>query len=177
MPVRDPLADAAALVPRVYAYVAYRLGDGPDAEDVTSRVFERALRYRHTWDRTRGEPIAWLIGIARRCIEDGRRDPRLVPLDGVDLATAGSLEEETVASLELRSAIEALSLRDRELIALRYGADLDSRQIAAALDMSAATVRVALYRALERLRHHLADEGEPAPIALRAGLTASEEAT
>lgn len=174
--MRDPLADARSLVPRVYAYVAYRLGDGPDAEDVTSRVFERALQYRHSWDHTRGEPIAWLIGIARRCIEDGRHDPRLVSLDGVDLATSGSFEEETVARLELQSAIETLSLRDRELIALRYGADLNSRQIAAALGLSSAAVRVALHRALERLRGCLSDESAPSAIPLRGTLVAPEEA-
>ena len=39
---RDPLADPEPLIRRVYAYVAYRIGDGPDAEDVTSEVFERA---------------------------------------------------------------------------------------------------------------------------------------
>jgi DNA-directed RNA polymerase specialized sigma24 family protein len=63
---RDPLADPEALIRRVYAYAAYRLGDGPDAEDVTSEVFERALRYRDSYDRSKGEPVAWLLGIARR---------------------------------------------------------------------------------------------------------------
>ena len=62
---RDPLANPEALIRRVYAYVAYRLGDGPDAEDVTSEVFERALRYRESYDRSKGEPIAWLLGIAQ----------------------------------------------------------------------------------------------------------------
>jgi len=33
---RDPLANPEPLIRRVYAYVAYRIGDGPDAEDVTS---------------------------------------------------------------------------------------------------------------------------------------------
>jgi capsular polysaccharide biosynthesis protein len=54
-----------------YAYVAYRVGDGPNAEDVTSETFERALRYRDSYDSRRGDPAAWLIGIARRCIADG----------------------------------------------------------------------------------------------------------
>ena len=51
---RDPLANPEPLIRRVYAYVAYRIGDGPDAEDVTSEVFERALRYRESYDPTRG---------------------------------------------------------------------------------------------------------------------------
>src|ERR671935_101794 len=67
----DPLANPEPLIRRVYAFVAYRLGDGPDAEDVTSETFERALRYRESYDRRKGEPLTWLIGIARRCIDDG----------------------------------------------------------------------------------------------------------
>src|SRR5436190_13199498 len=37
----DPLADPEPLIRRIYAYVAYRIGDGPDAEDVTSATIER----------------------------------------------------------------------------------------------------------------------------------------
>jgi RNA polymerase sigma-70 factor (ECF subfamily) len=66
----DPLENSPALIRRVYSYVAYRIGDGPDAEDVTSEVFERALRYRRSYDPARGAPLAWLLGIARRCVED-----------------------------------------------------------------------------------------------------------
>ena len=54
----DPLANPEALIRRVYAYVAYRVGDGPDAEDLTSETFERALRYKKSYDSTKGEPIA-----------------------------------------------------------------------------------------------------------------------
>ena len=51
---RDPLANPRPLIRRVYAYVAYRIGDGADAEDVTSATFERALRYRASFDPARG---------------------------------------------------------------------------------------------------------------------------
>ena len=60
----DPLADPAPLIRRVYAYVAYRVGDGPEAEDITSETFERALRYREKYDSHKGTPAAWLLGIA-----------------------------------------------------------------------------------------------------------------
>jgi len=69
---RDPLADPAPLIRRVYSYVAYRIGAGPEAEDVTSDVFERAVRYRDSYDPRRGEPLSWLLGIARRRIADRR---------------------------------------------------------------------------------------------------------
>ena len=69
---RDPFADPEPLIRRVYAYVAYRIGDGPDAEDVTSQTFERALRYRDSYDSSRGNAAAWLIGIARRQLQEVR---------------------------------------------------------------------------------------------------------
>ena len=54
----DPLANPEPLIRRVYAYVAYRVGHGPDAEDLTSETFERALRYKKSYDSTKGEPVA-----------------------------------------------------------------------------------------------------------------------
>ena len=54
---RDPLANPERLIRSVYAYVAYRVGPGPDAEDITSETFERALRYRDSYDPSRGEPL------------------------------------------------------------------------------------------------------------------------
>ena len=66
----DPLGHPAPLIRRVYAYVAYRIGAGAEAEDITSDAFERALRYRSTYDPSKGTPQSWLLGIARSCIAD-----------------------------------------------------------------------------------------------------------
>lgn len=156
---RDPLANPEPLIRRVYAYVAYRIGDGPDAEDVTSDVFERALRYRHRYDASKGDPVAWLLGIARRCVA-GFAEGRLFLSEAPDDPAPGDLEEETVRRLSLGAAVATLDERDRELIALRYGADLTARQIARLLEMRTNTVEVALHRALGRLRHVLEEERE-----------------
>lgn len=149
---RDPLADPARLIRRVYAYVAYRIGDGPDAEDVTSEVFERAVRYRSSYDPARGEALPWLIGIARRCI-DGRSP---LPLQGLstesDQQAPGDLEASAIERLTLAAAISALDDRSRDLLALRYGADLSARQIGTVLGLKANAVEVALHRALARAR-------------------------
>jgi RNA polymerase sigma factor (sigma-70 family) len=156
----DPLRDPEPLIRRVYAYVAYRVGDGPEAEDLTSETFERALRYRDSYDPRRGEPAAWLIGIARRCIEG--RPPKLeVATDPPEQAGTSDLEEETVRRLALSAAVDRLEERDRELIALRYGADLTARQIAELLDLRTNAVEVALHRALNRLRATLDEPDDP----------------
>ena len=154
---RDPLANPEPLIRRVYAYVAYRIGDGPEAEDITSETFERALRYRRSFDPGKGEPVSWLIGIARRRLKE-RRDPATVGADPPDVAATGDLEEDAVRRLTLRAALSELGRRDQEIIALRYGADLTARQIGAILDMRTNAVEVALHRALERLRDRLAPD-------------------
>ena len=73
----DPLAHPERLTQSVYAYVAYRIGAGPDAEDATSEVFARALRYRSKYDGSKGTPIAWLLGIARRVLAERAPNDRL----------------------------------------------------------------------------------------------------
>jgi RNA polymerase sigma factor (sigma-70 family) len=148
---RDPLADPAPLIRRVYAYVAYRIGDGPEAEDVTSEAFERALRYRASYDPRRGEPVSWLIGIARRCIEGERLRPQTLPATE-DAPDPLDVEAETVQRLTLEQAVAHLDERDRELLALRYGSDLSARQIGELLELRTNAVEVALHRALGRLR-------------------------
>lgn len=159
---RDPLADPEPLIARVYAYVAYRIGEGPEAEDVTSEVFERALRFRKSYNPSRGQPVSWLIGIARRVIAD-RRAPELLA-EQPEVAAPGNIEEEAVQRLTLAEAVASLDPREQELIALRYGADLTARQIARVVGSRTNTVEVALHRALARLRARLSGTPEPEAI-------------
>ena len=156
----DPLANPEPLIKRVYAYVAYRVGDGPDAEDLTSETFERALRYKKSYDSAKGEPIAWLIGIARRCIE-GRPPSLEVSSEHLEAADHGDLEGDAVRRIALSGAVSRLESRDRELISLRYGADLTARQIAELQGSKTNAVEVALRRALGRLRTRLEDDSPP----------------
>jgi len=165
--VRDPLRNPAPLIRRVYAYAAYRVGDGPDAEDVTSETFERALRYRASFDAERGTPAAWLVGIARRCADDHLRGRGIeVPTDyeHLDSSDDPGPADTSVLRLDLAAAVASLSARDRELIALRYGADLKAKDIAALLGQKTNTVEMAVHRALERLRVVLELDGQvPGP--------------
>jgi RNA polymerase sigma factor (sigma-70 family) len=151
----DPLSDPAPLIRRVYAYVAYRIGDGPEAEDVSSQVFERALRYRSSYDPDKASPITWLMAIARRVLADrGGGAERVADGDEVDPADPLDVEGESVQRLDLQAAVAQLSERDRELLGLRYGADLTAAQIAELLDSEPHAVEVSLSRAVSRLRSH-----------------------
>ncbi len=145
------------------------MGDGADAEDVTGETFERALRYRDSYDSRRGDPAAWLIGIARRCIADAALN-RMTPTDEVPELAGDEHEEAAVRRIEMGAAVSQLDERERELVALRFGADLSARQIGELLDMKTNAVEVALHRALARLRSALEREDAPAaddPRALR----------
>jgi RNA polymerase sigma factor (sigma-70 family) len=173
---RDPLANAPELIRRVYAYVAYRIGDGADAEDVTSDVFERALRYRKSYDPSRGDPLAWLIGIARRSITDVKSKVRLEPDERPEAGSAEDLEGEALERLTVAAAVDTLDERSRELVALRYGADLSARQIGEILGLKTNAVEVALHRTLERLRPALESSRPIAPEPISEPENASEVA-
>jgi RNA polymerase sigma-70 factor (ECF subfamily) len=156
----DPLADPEEILRRVYAYVAYRVGDGPRAEDITSETLERALRYRSSYKPDLGSPAAWIIGIARRCIADEARSRKRqyqadVPEDWLDSS------EESIARADLSRALEALTDEERDLVALRYGGDLKAREIGELLFVRTNTVEVKLHRALAKLRAELAAAERP----------------
>jgi RNA polymerase sigma factor (sigma-70 family) len=159
---RDPLSDPAPLIRAVYAYAAYRVGHGAEAEDVTSEVFERALRYKQSYDRTRGTPLAWLTGIANNCIRGGRTTDAPLRDDELDAdAVGGSLESDTVERLSIVAAVAKLDPRSQHLLALRYGADLSTRELGSILGLKKNAVEVALHRARERVREELERQGLP----------------
>jgi RNA polymerase sigma factor (sigma-70 family) len=165
---RDPLANPAPLIRRVYSYVAYRMGDGPDAEDVTSEVFERALRYRSSYDDSRGRPLSWLLGIARRCTDDALRGrPPMASFEPAEQASGEDVADEAVRRVSVVSAVNRLDDRSRDLLALRYGADLSARQIGGLIGVKTNAVEVALHRALARVRAEL----EEGPADARAPVT------
>jgi RNA polymerase sigma-70 factor, ECF subfamily len=149
---RDPLSDVEPLIRRVYSYVAYRIGDGPEAEDVTSTTFELALRKRKTYDSSKGTPVAWLIGIARNCVSDAMARREATFAEPPEMPDESDLESRSVRRLTLAEAMATLDEREQDLIALRYGSDLTARRIGEVLGMQTNAVEVALHRALRRLR-------------------------
>src|SRR6478735_11270490 len=104
----------------VYAYVASLLRDAPAAEEVTAAAFERAYRKRHRFDPERGEPRAWLFGIARNAaLDELRRRGRQAELaaEPADVETFGPAEgaEHSERRLTVTAALERLEPREREL--------------------------------------------------------------
>jgi RNA polymerase sigma-70 factor, ECF subfamily len=141
----------------VYAYVASLVRDRAAAEDVTATAFERAYRKRSRFDPGRGEPRAWLFGIARTAaLDELRRRGRQAELaaEPTDLAAAPAHEtaEASERRLALTAALAQLEARERELIALKFFAGLSNAEIAAVLGVSESNAGTKLHRAVTKLR-------------------------
>jgi RNA polymerase sigma factor (sigma-70 family) len=141
----------------VYAYVAGLLRDPAAAEEVTATAFERAYRKRNRFDPRRGEPRAWLFGIARNAaLDELRRRGRQVELtaEPADLASVGGVEgaEQNERRLAVSSALERLQPAERELIALKFFAGLANAEIAQVLGISESNAGTKLHRAMNKLR-------------------------
>jgi RNA polymerase sigma factor (sigma-70 family) len=140
----------------VYAYVASLLRDAPAAEEVTAAAFERAYRKRNRFDPERGEPRAWLFGIARdAALDELRRRGRQAELtaEPADLETFGSEgAERHERRLAVSAALERLEPRERELIALKFFAGLANVEIAQVLGLSESNAGTKLHRAMTKLR-------------------------
>jgi RNA polymerase sigma-70 factor (ECF subfamily) len=148
----------------LYAYVVSLLGDRVAAEDVTALSFERAYRRRRTFDRRRGEERAWLFGIARNAaLDELRRRKRLATLatDSPDESLPGPEDGAEVAlrRTAVRSALTALSSRERELVALKFHGGLANGEIAQVLGMSETGVGSFLYRTMQKLREACDETG------------------
>lgn len=146
-----------AELPRIYNYFRYRVGDGPLAEDLTSETFEKAWRSRDRYRRDLASFSTWLFSIARNVAVDYYRRPRR-ELSLSDAAHTHS-EELTEAAVDRREQLARLrrllaqcSERERELVALKYGAGLTNRQIAPLLGITESNVAVTLHRLVRRLR-------------------------
>jgi RNA polymerase sigma factor (sigma-70 family) len=145
----------------VYGFLAYQLRDRVIAEDLTQATFERALRAWSRFDPRRASERTWLMTIARNLAVDHHRRERWVSHEVIDeraLPPVPGPEERLGPAPELARALEQLSDRDREVLALRFGGDLTNPEIAELLGLSLANVQQIVSRSLRKLRELLTDQ-------------------
>ena len=147
----------AEQLPRVYNFFRYRVGDGPVAEDLTSVTFEKAWRARHRYRRDLGAFTTWLLTIARNVAVDHFRKARdHAPLEEAREIPGGptpaELAEHRSDVERLVRLLERLGERERELIALKYGAGLTNRAIGRLTGLSESNVGTILHRTIQALR-------------------------
>jgi RNA polymerase sigma-70 factor (ECF subfamily) len=152
-------------LPRVFNYLRYRGFDRATAEDLSSVTFEKAWRARDRYRRDRGAVSTWLLTIARNAATDHlRRARREEPL-AEDTAGAGETPEaaalRTSRRHRLRVLLGELPARERELIALKYGAGATNRAIAAQTGLGESNVGTILQRTIARLRARWDEGGAP----------------
>ncbi len=146
---------------RLFSFLAYRTGNRALAEDLTSETFERVLRSRQRFDPRRGSERRWLYTIALNLLRDNARrethEDRVLRHVG-----AGAALEEPDPGLvavehrdELQRALATLNEDEREVLALRFGADLKLRDVARVVGDGESAVEGRIYRALRKLRDEL----------------------
>jgi RNA polymerase sigma factor (sigma-70 family) len=148
-------------VDAVYAFFAYSVPRA-DAEDLTASTFERVVKAWRSYDSRKAGERTWILTIARNLLTDHYRrrshrdavstDEHPVLLEG--LAEAGGTEA-VLSNDQLRAWLAPLGERAREVVALRYAADLSTTDIASLLDLTPANVHQILSRSLRRLREEL----------------------
>ena len=144
-------------LPRVYNFFRYRCGHEALAEDLTANTFEKAWRARHRYRRDLAGFSTWLLSIARNvAIDHFRSDRSTSSLEDVAEPIADGTPEDQTAFVSdlsrLVALIEELPERDRELLALKYGAEATNRTIARLTGITESNVGTILHRAVERLR-------------------------
>jgi RNA polymerase sigma-70 factor (ECF subfamily) len=147
-----------AELPRVYNFFRYRFGDGPLAEDLTSETFEKAWQHREKYKRDLSALSTWIFTIARNiAIDHYRKKDSELPLnEAADLPSdempVDELAQKHAEYARLSALLSQLADRERELVALKYGAGLTNRAIAGLTGLSESNVAVILHRAIHALR-------------------------
>jgi RNA polymerase sigma factor (sigma-70 family) len=162
VPQPSPLAEVYEQhLASVWRYVRARVPDHADAEDATSEVFARAARGWHRYDPAKGAVGAWLAGIAHHVVADWwRQRSAEVPADEAAATPiqedAAELVDERVDAAEVRKHLHLLTDRERDALALRFGADLSSTEVGDVLGISDAGARMLIHRAVAKLRGAMA---------------------
>ena len=140
----------------VYAYVARRIHDRAETQDLTAHVFQQALANigKFKW---RGVPfVTWLYRIAANAIADQARKKSHERAELEDANTSVDPDLEQVERrAQLFRAVETLPEDQRKVILLRFGEEKSIREIAVSLNRSEGAVKQLQFRGLENLRARL----------------------
>jgi len=144
------------LLPRVFHYFFYKVGDQFLAEELTAITFEKAWISRKKYKRDLGAFRFWLFGIAQKVAADHfRKNKNEIPLDAVNPVSNQKVEKEIESKTDaerLASILKILSERERSLVSLKYGAELNNREIARQTGLSESNVGTIVFRAVAKLR-------------------------
>jgi len=168
-------------VKKIYSYIYYRTGNAHDAEDLTARVFHRALVHIETYVE-RGIPFsAWLYRIAHNLVANWHRDRtrrKVIPLDEFVAASLRSEAPESMAESQeehdqLIQAIRRLPEERQQVLILKFVDKLSNADVGAIMDRSEGAIKSLYHRTLIALRDDLTAR-QAAPPPRRAAHTANK---
>ena len=150
-------------LPRIYNFFRYQIGDDQIAQDLTAETFEKAWRHRARYRADLASFSTWLFTLARHVATDHYRKRRpTLPLDAAVLISDPQGIEDTAQEraefAQLAKLLARLADRERELVALKYGAGLTNRAIARLTGLSESNVSTILSRVTQQLRTQWKDE-------------------
>jgi len=164
---RDAFGELYELyIERIFNYVYYRTGNLHDAEDLTARVFQRAMNHIQSYT-DRGVPFsAWLYRIAHNLVANWHRDRsrrQEIPLS--DLPVVPSKEERPETRLmrsqeqdSLLRMIRQLPPERQHLLILKFVENLSNAEIGQIMGRSEGAVKSLYHRTLLSLRDQLGDQ-------------------
>jgi RNA polymerase sigma-70 factor, ECF subfamily len=143
-------------------YVAARIRDASDSEDLTEAIFESAWRAMGRY-REQGVPfLAWLYRLAHNRVVDHYRALRptvtLIPEVHESIEDTGAPLDLNIDSADLLKALHSLTDDQRDVIVLRFIQGMSGREVAQAMDKREDAIRALQFRALATLRRILAGE-------------------
>lgn len=149
--------------PRLYAYLYYRVGDADVAEDLCGEVFERAVKHIRRFKPRDGGLGGWLTRIAQNLARDYFRRSKAKPPDPLELNEAWIADSDDPAwcvlsqeSIQyLQQALNRLTPEQRDVILLRFIAQMRTSEVAHILKKSPGAVKALQHRALLSLRREL----------------------
>jgi len=151
---------------RIFNYVYYRTGNVHDAEDLTARVFQRAMNHIHSYT-DRGVPFsAWLYRIAHNLVANWHRDrsrKQEIPLDDLPILPAkGDHPETTLVRTEQQDAllrlIRRLPSERQNLLILKFVENMSNAEIGQVMGRSEGAVKSLYHRTLLSLRDEIGDQ-------------------
>jgi len=153
-------------VDRIFNYVYYRTGNLHDAEDLTARVFQRAMNHIQNYT-DRGVPFsAWLYRIAHNLVANWHRDrsrKQEIPLDDLPvLPTKGDHPEKNLVRSQEQGALLKLIRRlppeRQNLLILKFVENMSNAEIGEIMGRSEGAVKSLYHRTLLALRDQLGDQ-------------------
>jgi RNA polymerase sigma-70 factor (ECF subfamily) len=150
-------------VTRIYNYIYYRTGDYQDAEDLTARVFQRALRHVGRF-KDQGVPFsAWLYRIAHNLVANWHRDRSRRPVVALEdhvADTSTSTHPEVLAMVEeenrmLLAAVRRLPDDRQQLLILKFVERMSNAEIGEIMGRTEGAIKSLYHRTLIALREQV----------------------